>query len=185
MTAEALTDAAHEPLDYGHPLEFGYFLTPGAGGYLDAARAMGSPALTPRQGLEALEEAIAIVRAMWSGERRGLRFQGRYYHLEGVHPGPLPAHAIQVWVGASRPRALALTGRLADGWVSPLMSYKPPGEAARANRANDRAAREAGREPGEIRRIYNLQDAFTGTARGPAGQRAASPLTVVGQGRAE
>jgi alkanesulfonate monooxygenase SsuD/methylene tetrahydromethanopterin reductase-like flavin-dependent oxidoreductase (luciferase family) len=140
----------------------------GAGGYLDAAHAMGAPALTPRQSLEALDEAIAVVRAMWNGERRGLRFDGRYYRLEGVHPGPAPAHPIQVWVGANMPRALALTGRSADGWVSPLMSYKPPGEAGRANRAIDRAARRSGRDPREIRRIYNLQGALTSTTRGQA-----------------
>jgi alkanesulfonate monooxygenase SsuD/methylene tetrahydromethanopterin reductase-like flavin-dependent oxidoreductase (luciferase family) len=140
----------------------------GAGGYLDAAHAMGAPALTPAESLAALEEAVAVMRAMWSGERRGLRFDGRHYQLAGVHPGPAPAHPIQVWIGANRPRALALTGRVADGWVSPLMSYKPPREAAQANRAIDRAAREAGRDPRAIRRIYNVQGAFTGTTQGPS-----------------
>jgi alkanesulfonate monooxygenase SsuD/methylene tetrahydromethanopterin reductase-like flavin-dependent oxidoreductase (luciferase family) len=48
------------------------------------------------------------------------------------------------------------------------MSYKPPGEAAQANLAIDRAAREAGRDPREIRRIYNVQGAFTSTTQGPA-----------------
>jgi alkanesulfonate monooxygenase SsuD/methylene tetrahydromethanopterin reductase-like flavin-dependent oxidoreductase (luciferase family) len=48
------------------------------------------------------------------------------------------------------------------------MSYKPPREAIRANVAIDRAARKAGREPGEIRRIYNLQGAFTSATQGPA-----------------
>ena len=140
----------------------------GAGGYLSAAHAMGAPALTAGQSLEALEEGIAVVRAMWSGDGRGLRFDGRHYQLEGVHPGPVPAHPIQIWVGANMPRALALTARVADGWVSPLMSYKPPAEAARANVAIDRSARGAGRDPREIRRIYNLQGAFTRTAQGPA-----------------
>jgi alkanesulfonate monooxygenase SsuD/methylene tetrahydromethanopterin reductase-like flavin-dependent oxidoreductase (luciferase family) len=140
----------------------------GAGGYLEAAHAMGAPALKPGQSLEALEEAIAVVRAMWSGERRGLRFEGRHYQLAGVHPGPVPAHPIQIWVGANKPRALALTGRVADGWVSPLMSYKPPREAFQANLAIDRAAREAGRDPGAIRRIYNVQGAFASTTQGPA-----------------
>src|SRR5918996_1062140 len=120
------------------------------------------------EGLEALEEAVALLRAMWSGERRGLRFDGRYYQLEGAHAGPAPAHPIQVWIGANRPRALALTGRVADGWVSPLMSYKPPREAAKANVAIDRAAREAGRDPREIRRIYNVQGAFTSRSEGLA-----------------
>jgi alkanesulfonate monooxygenase SsuD/methylene tetrahydromethanopterin reductase-like flavin-dependent oxidoreductase (luciferase family) len=133
----------------------------GAGGYLDAAHAMGAPALTPRESLEALEEAVAVMRAMWSGERRGLRVDGGHYQLAGVHPGPAPAHPIQVWIGANRPRALALTGRLADGWVSPLMNYKPPREAAQGNLAIDRAAREARRDPREIRRIFLIPGAFT------------------------
>ncbi len=145
-----------------------YMLGIGAGGYLEAAHAMGAPALTPAESLAALEEAVALMRATWSGERRGIRFDGRYYQLAGVHPGPSPAHPIQVWIGANRPRALDLTARVADGWVSPLMSYKPPREAAQANLAIDRAAREAGRDPRAIRRIYNVQGAFTGTRVGPA-----------------
>ena len=140
----------------------------GAGGYLDAAHAMGAPARTAAESLAALEEAIAVIRAMWSDERRGIRFDGSHYQLSGVHPGPAPAHPIQIWIGANMPRALALTGRLADGWVSPLMSYKPPGEAAEANLAIDRAARGAGRDPREIRRIYNVQGAFTSASQGRA-----------------
>ena len=125
------------------------------------------------------------MRAMWSGERRGLRFDGRYYQLAGVHPGPVPAHPIQVWIGANMPRALALTGRVADGWVSPLMSYKPPREAARANLAIDRAAREAGRDPREIRRIYNVQGAFTSTTPRPGRRhrpRHRRPTRALGRG---
>jgi alkanesulfonate monooxygenase SsuD/methylene tetrahydromethanopterin reductase-like flavin-dependent oxidoreductase (luciferase family) len=37
----------------------------GGGGFLDAAQAMGAPARTPGQSLEALEEAIVILRAWW------------------------------------------------------------------------------------------------------------------------
>src|ERR671915_987669 len=40
----------------------------GAGGYLQPVHAMGGPALTPGQSLEALEEAVAVMRASWSGE---------------------------------------------------------------------------------------------------------------------
>jgi alkanesulfonate monooxygenase SsuD/methylene tetrahydromethanopterin reductase-like flavin-dependent oxidoreductase (luciferase family) len=133
----------------------------GAGGFLQAAHAMGAPQWTPGQGLAALEEAVTIMRAMWSGQRRGLQFDGRFYRLGGVHPGPAPAHRIPVWIGANKPRALALTGRIGNGWVSPLMAYKPPAAAAEANRVIDRAATEAGRNPADIRRIYNIQGAFT------------------------
>jgi alkanesulfonate monooxygenase SsuD/methylene tetrahydromethanopterin reductase-like flavin-dependent oxidoreductase (luciferase family) len=140
----------------------------GAGAFLEAAHAMGAPARTPTESLAALEEAVTVMRAMWSGESRGLRFDGRHYQLNGVHPGPAPSHPIQVWIGANGPRALALTGRVADGWVSPLMNGKPPREAAQANAAIDRAAREAGRDPREIRRIYLIPGAFTSLSHGPA-----------------
>ena len=59
----------------------------GAGGFLDAAHAMGAPRLTPGESLAALEEGIAVIRAMWSGER-AVRFDGSHYRLGGVHPGP-------------------------------------------------------------------------------------------------
>jgi alkanesulfonate monooxygenase SsuD/methylene tetrahydromethanopterin reductase-like flavin-dependent oxidoreductase (luciferase family) len=53
------------------------------------------------------------------------------------------------------PRALRLTGELADGWV-PSMAYVPPPQAAKSNAIIDEAARAAGREPSAIRRIYNI-----------------------------
>jgi alkanesulfonate monooxygenase SsuD/methylene tetrahydromethanopterin reductase-like flavin-dependent oxidoreductase (luciferase family) len=139
----------------------------GGGGFLDAAHAMGAPALTPGQSLEALEEAVAILRACWS-DARAVRFDGRHYRLEGARPGPKPAHQISIWLGAAKPRALALTGRVADGWAAPLMNYQPPAAAAEAQTIIDRAAREAGRHAGEIRRIYNMSGAFTTAAPAPA-----------------
>jgi hypothetical protein len=53
------------------------------------------------------------------------------------------------------PRALRLTGELADGWV-PSLAYVPPSQAAKSNAIIDEAARAAGREPPSIRRIYNI-----------------------------
>jgi alkanesulfonate monooxygenase SsuD/methylene tetrahydromethanopterin reductase-like flavin-dependent oxidoreductase (luciferase family) len=148
----------------------------GGGGFLDAAHAMGAPALTPGQSIEALEEAVAIMRAGWS-EGRGLRFDGRHYQLEGARLGPKPAREIPIWLGAAKPRALALTGRVADGWAAPLMNYQPPAAAAESQAVIDRAAREAGRDPGEIRRIYNMSGAFTATAPAPASD---TDETIVG-----
>jgi alkanesulfonate monooxygenase SsuD/methylene tetrahydromethanopterin reductase-like flavin-dependent oxidoreductase (luciferase family) len=135
----------------------------GGGGFLHAAQAMGAPALTSGESLVALEEAVAILRASWSGAP-GLRFEGRHYRLEGARPGPVPQHEIGIWLGAAKPRALALTGRVADGWAAPLMNYMPPAAAGEAQTLIDQAAREAGREPGEIRRIYNMPGAFTAAA---------------------
>jgi alkanesulfonate monooxygenase SsuD/methylene tetrahydromethanopterin reductase-like flavin-dependent oxidoreductase (luciferase family) len=139
----------------------------GAGGFPDAAQAMGAAVLTRRESLEALEEAVEIMREGWS-DARSVRFDGRHYRLAGARIGPKPAHQIGIWIGAAKPRALALTGRVADGWAAPLMNYVPPAEAAEAQTVIDRAAREAGRDPAEIRRIYNMPGAFTPTAPAPA-----------------
>lgn len=139
----------------------------GAGGFLDPVHAMGGPALTPGESLEALEEAVAIMRASWSGER-AVSFEGRHYQLAAMHPGPAPAHSISIWLGAAKPRALALTGRLADGWVAPLMNYMPPAESRAAQELIDHAAREAGRDPRAIRRIELVTGAFDPAAPAPA-----------------
>src|SRR5712692_2005674 len=88
----------------------------GAGGFWEAIKAMGGVARTPAESVSALEEAIHVVKLIWSGERN-LRFQGQFYSLSGVNAGPKPAHAMGVWLGAYRPRMLSITGRLADGWV--------------------------------------------------------------------
>jgi alkanesulfonate monooxygenase SsuD/methylene tetrahydromethanopterin reductase-like flavin-dependent oxidoreductase (luciferase family) len=138
----------------------------GGGGFLGPAHAMGAPALTGGESMEALEEAVAILRAGWS-DRRSVSFDGRHYRLDGARLGPKPFHEISIWLGAAKPRALALTGRVADGWA-PLMNYQPPAAAADAQTIIDRAARRAGRDPAEIRRIYNTPGAFTAAAPAPA-----------------
>ncbi|UGS38113.1 LLM class flavin-dependent oxidoreductase [Capillimicrobium parvum] len=135
----------------------------GAGGFWDAIAAMGGPRRTPGESVEALEEAIAILRASWSGER-SVRFAGRHYAVDGWHPGPPPAHPIGIWIGAYGPRMLRLTGRLGDGWL-PSLPYAPPERIPEMQRRIDDAAASAGRDPGAIRRILNVGGEITG---GPA-----------------
>jgi alkanesulfonate monooxygenase SsuD/methylene tetrahydromethanopterin reductase-like flavin-dependent oxidoreductase (luciferase family) len=131
----------------------------GAGSFWEAIGAMGGPVRSPRESLEAHEEAIRIIRLFWSGERT-ISFEGRYYSVSGLHPGPPPAHPIGIWLGVYRPRALALAGRLADGWV-PSFPYAPPEQVPEMERRIDDGAAEAGRRPAEIRRVYNLMGDIT------------------------
>jgi hypothetical protein len=84
----------------------------------------GRPPPRPGEAVEALEEAIALVRLLWS-DQRSVRFTGRHYQVAGVKPGPAPAHPIELWLGALGPRMLGVTGRVGDGWV-PSSSYLPP-----------------------------------------------------------
>jgi alkanesulfonate monooxygenase SsuD/methylene tetrahydromethanopterin reductase-like flavin-dependent oxidoreductase (luciferase family) len=126
----------------------------GAGAFWDAIGAMGGPVRSGGEALRALEEALRVIRAFWSGDRT-IAVAGEHYEVRGLHPGPAPAHRIEIWLGVGKPRALALTGRLADGWVPSLSWATPelvPGLVARI----DEAAAAAGREPSEIRRVYNV-----------------------------
>ncbi len=144
----------------------------GTGAFREAIASMGGPDRSPGENLQALTEAIEIIRAMWRGTP-GTHSSGKYYQLAGLHPGPTPAHDIGIWVGARGPRALQLIGRAADGWVSQTMGYRPPGASARLSTVIDDAAREAGRSPAAIRRIYPIPGAFTTSAH----VRRATPIS--------
>jgi hypothetical protein len=49
-----------------------------------------------------------VIRALWSGDR-SVRAGGTHYQVKGVHPGPPAAPGLGIWLGAYRPRMLALT----------------------------------------------------------------------------
>ena len=125
----------------------------GAGGFSPAVQAYGGPSWTAAQSVSALEEAIQVIRLLWSGQH-GIKFEGKFHHLAGAHSGPVPAHEIGIWLGAYKPRMLSLVGRLADGWV-PSYGYVKEPELIAGNERIDEAARAAGRDPRSIRRVLN------------------------------
>lgn len=130
----------------------------GGGSMWDGITAMGGPRRTPGETVDTLEEAVRIIRLFWSGED-SISFDGQHYRVAGLHPGPAPAHPIQIWLGAYKPRMLALTGRLADGWI-PSLPYAPPDQVPALRAQVDEAAEAAGRDPDEIRRLYNVVGAI-------------------------
>src|SRR5262249_53692398 len=126
-----------------------------AGSRWDAIEATGGPRRSPGESVDALAEAIDVLRAMWDVSAGGVRLDGEHYRLGGAEPGPRPAHRIEIWLGAYRPRMLRLTGGKADGWL-PSAPYLQEGDLERGNRAIDEAAAEAGRDPQAIRRLLNI-----------------------------
>ncbi|GAA1004619.1 N5,N10-methylene tetrahydromethanopterin reductase [Acrocarpospora pleiomorpha] len=145
----------------------------GAGAFWEAITAYGGAPRTPKQAIDALTEAIQVIRKIWSGEPN-LRFTGEHYHLTGAKSGPVPAHPIGIWLGAGGPRALALTGRTANGWL-PSSGWAPPSRLPELHDRIDTAAAKAGRDPSDIRRLYNVNGTITdgpseGFLRGPASQ---------------
>jgi alkanesulfonate monooxygenase SsuD/methylene tetrahydromethanopterin reductase-like flavin-dependent oxidoreductase (luciferase family) len=135
----------------------------GAGGIPDAIAGFGGPRRTPGESVEALEEAIDVIRLLWS-EQRTVSYSGKYYGLDGAYPGPRPAHPVGIWLGAFKPRMLRLVGRKADGWL-PSLGVLTREDLRAGNERIDAAAEKAGRDPGSIRRIINIQ--------GVIGERAA------------
>jgi len=140
----------------------------GAGGFWDAIEGMGGRRLTPGQSIQALDEAIAIIRGIWAtDERGGVHVDGQFYQAKGAKRGPAPAHDIGIWVGAYKPRLLRLVGRVADGWL-PSLPYLPDGldSLTEMNRHIDDAAAAAGRDPAAITRFLNIGGQFSRTGGG-------------------
>jgi alkanesulfonate monooxygenase SsuD/methylene tetrahydromethanopterin reductase-like flavin-dependent oxidoreductase (luciferase family) len=134
----------------------------GSGAFWDGIAAMGGPRRTGPESVDALVEAIGVIRHWWAGDRK--RLPGTYYGLDGAHPGPAPAHDIGIWLGAYGPRMMRVTGRLADGWI-PSLPRLPLEELPARRRAIDDAAERAGRDPAAVRGVANVSGVI---ADGPA-----------------
>ncbi len=126
----------------------------GTGAFWEAVAAMGGPTRSPGEAVDAMSEAIEIVRLMWT-DRPSVRYDGRHYRISGVKPGPQPAHDMGIWLGVGGRRTLALLGRAADGWL-PSSPWAPPDKLPALTAQLDDAATAAGRDPADIRRIYNM-----------------------------
>ncbi|WP_380284680.1 LLM class flavin-dependent oxidoreductase [Kitasatospora purpeofusca] len=130
----------------------------GAGGLWDRIADLGVQRLAPGEAVEAFEEAIVLVKRL-SGGGEPVTHEGRHYRVRRIEPAPVAAPP--VWTGSNGRKSLAVTGRVADGWI--------PGHAAdwlseryRTSRpVVDEAAAAVGRDPREIRTVYNLPGRIT------------------------
>lgn len=143
----------------------------GAGAFWEGIEAMGGPRRSGKESVDALEEAVEVLRRFWAGEG-AVTVEGEHYRVAGAQPGPAPAHPIGIWLGAYGPRMLRLTGRVADGWLPSLGGdYMAPEDAPRMQAAVDEGAREAGRDPAEVLRAANVTG-LEGSSEGRADQLA-------------
>lgn len=129
----------------------------GAGGFWDAIEAVGGRRLTAGQSVDALEEAIRVIRAIWAvGEPGGATVEGEFYSVHGAKRGPASPHPIDISIGAYKPRMLNLVGRAADGWIPSFGYLKGVDALTGMNQLIDEGAESAGRSPGDIRRWLNI-----------------------------
>jgi alkanesulfonate monooxygenase SsuD/methylene tetrahydromethanopterin reductase-like flavin-dependent oxidoreductase (luciferase family) len=130
----------------------------GSGGMWEEIVALGVPRLTPAARVRALEEAITVVRAL-SGGGDPVTFDGEFYQVSELTPAAVPTPPI--WVGALGPKALAVTGRRADGWIPGHLADWRSATVADSRPIVDEAAASAGRDPADIDTIYNVSGRLT------------------------
>lgn len=152
----------------------------GAGAFWPAIAAMGGPTRTNPEALQALEEATAIIRAMWQPGGRA-NVDGTYYRVHGIHSGPAPAHPVGIWFGSVGPKANVLTGRIADGWAAPIPHYLPYEKWQATQHIISAAAVDAGRDPADITRMAQLVGTIT-EVPGPVTLRGEEPIRTDAEG---
>jgi len=130
----------------------------GAGAIWDMIEKLGVPRLSGGAAVRAMEEAITLIRAM-SGGGDLVTFDGDFYHVSGLEPADVPAPP--VWTGSVGPKSLAVTGRLADGWIPPMASDWLSKLYRESRPRIDEAAAAAGRDPSAIVDIYNFGGRIT------------------------
>lgn len=82
------------------------------------------------------DEAMAVMRACWTGEP--VVHDGERYHYDGIRVRPVPAR-MDVWLGGIAPSELRRVGRLADGW---LPSFVTPADAEAGRHEIERVCAE-------------------------------------------
>ncbi len=101
--ATTLQEIAHGRLELGL----------GAGGLEHEQAAFGIVQGSPVERVEAVEEALHIIPALWSGEP--VTFAGKHYQLNNAIVAPAPQPSPPIILAAIRPRMARLAGRYADG----------------------------------------------------------------------
>ena len=130
----------------------------GAGGMWEEIAALGVPRLSPAARIRALEEAIVVVRAL-SGGGDPVTFDGEFYHVTELTPAAAPTPPI--WIGSLGPKALAITGRHADGWIPGHLADWRSTQVAESRPIVDQAAASVGRNPTQVDTIYNVSGRLT------------------------
>ena len=113
----------------------------GIGGHPGEHRAYGIPFPEAGERVARLEEAVAVLRALWTGGP--VTRPSPFYPLDGAHAFPAPVPAPPIVVGAESRAGAALAARIGDGWTTPASSLADLGPAyleALAAAGRERAA---------------------------------------------
>jgi alkanesulfonate monooxygenase SsuD/methylene tetrahydromethanopterin reductase-like flavin-dependent oxidoreductase (luciferase family) len=105
--------------------------------------AMGVPV---RERVARFEQGLDIVRRLLAGEK--VTVTDGPYRLAETRIGPVTEEPVEVWIGASAPKAIERAARMGDGWLAD--AGVTPFEARGQADAYRAACVALGREPGAI-----------------------------------
>lgn len=150
----------------------------GAGWHEGEHEAFGIPLPGPRERIDRLESAVAVLRALLSDEARaepGVTCDDPFYPLHNAvnDPPPFGPDGPPIWLGGQKPRGIALAARAGSGWLMPGNRSGDIGYLVEKRDAMLRALEAAGRDP----------SGFTFAAQVACGQSAADRRVAMESGR--
>jgi G6PDH family F420-dependent oxidoreductase len=77
---------------------------------------LGGPWPTADRRLEMLEEAVAVIRRLWSGEV--VSWDGQHYQVDHARIYDLPHQPPEIYVSGFGPKAIDLAARIGDGYLN-------------------------------------------------------------------
>ena len=96
---------------------------------------------SPRRRGRLANEALEIMRRLWSEER--VSYDGEFFHYKDATIAPRPVQdPLPLWIGGSSPAAVRRTARLGTGWLAGVQSPSRVGPVIEAIKA---ASAEEGR----------------------------------------
>ena len=139
----------------------------GAGWHEGEHDAFGIPLPQIRERIDRLESAVGVLRALFSEAARhepGVTLEDRFYPLRGAtnDPPPSSTHGPPIWLGAQKPRGMALAARSASGWLMPGNRAGEIGYLVEKRDAMLRALESTGRNPAGF--TFGAQVSCGGTA---------------------
>jgi alkanesulfonate monooxygenase SsuD/methylene tetrahydromethanopterin reductase-like flavin-dependent oxidoreductase (luciferase family) len=150
----------------------------GGGGSNEEFGSFGLPIRSAKEKVDAFEEGVEIIRRLWSGGP--VTFEGKHHSVHDAVISPVPDRPIPMWFGSYGPRSLALTGRLAQGWI-PSYRFAPPDRWPAMRDRVRRAAEAAERDPEALDYAYNVGVRVDERAEQRPGMIAGEPSRVVDQ----